>query len=73
MGEPRRIESQYADIGIGRDSGVVVEYVARRKVIRVWGWHSTIVGIEGFEMPLEEFLAKLGIEVPARARKGNQG
>jgi len=51
---PRRIEH-------GERSGVVVEYTRRTQTMRVWGWHDGTVTIEGFRMPLRDFLADLGI------------
>ena len=65
MGMPRNIE-----IG-NKYSGVKIEYVKSRKVINVWGWYDTCVGIEGREMPLWEFCAELGIkreDIPEEAR-----
>lgn len=56
MAQPRRIEQ-------GDRSGVVVEYTKRTKTVRVWGWYDTHVGIEGFRMPLRDFLAELGMGV----------
>lgn len=43
-------------------SGITIEYIKRRKVIRVSGWFDSFVGIPGGEMPLDEFLQVLGIK-----------
>mgnify|MGYP001557952952 CR=1 FL=1 len=49
-------------ITVGGSSGITVTYIKTRRVIRVNGWYDSIVGIEGFELPIDEFLEKLGIK-----------
>lgn len=56
MADPKRII-------LGSDhSGIGIEFIKRRKVIAVWGWYDTFVGISGQEIPLSEFFEKLGIK-----------
>lgn len=50
-----------SNIKAGGRSGVEVTYIKSRKLIRVGGWYDTMVGIEGFEKPLGEFLDELGV------------
>lgn len=57
MAEPKGIT-----IGTER-SGIKVEFIRRRQVLNLFGWYDHFVGIEGDEIPLGEFLAKLGIDL----------
>jgi len=55
MGEPKSIIFGDASSGIG------VEFVKSRRVIRVHGWYDELVGIEAHEITLVDFCRKLGI------------
>ena len=55
MGMPRRI-----DIG-NEHAGITISYTRARKALYISGWYDRCVGIEGAEIPLAEFLARLGI------------
>jgi len=41
--------------------GIDIRYVKSRRVLQIGGWYDSIVGIEGGEVALGEFLRGLGI------------
>ena len=55
MGKPARIE-----LG-NSSSGICIEYIKSRNVLWIWGWYDGMVGIQGTEIPLDEFCQRLGI------------
>jgi len=42
-------------------SGISVVYIKSRNVLQVGGWYDHIAGIQSTEIPLPEFLDKLGV------------
>jgi len=59
VGKPKGIKISSND----DRSGIVVEYVRRRRVLGLYGWYDNFVGIEGDEIALGDFLKRLGITV----------
>jgi len=59
--KPKRI-----DIG-DVESGISITYTKSRKTLYISGWYDHCVGIEGEEIPLGEFMARLGIGKEAQA------
>lgn len=47
----------------GDRSGISIRHVRSKELICVHGWYDTFVGIEGFSMPLSEFLERLGVNL----------
>lgn len=50
-----------------RRAGAHLEYVKRRRVLRLGGWHGNIERLETVELPLQTFLERLDIEVQEKA------
>jgi len=44
-----------------RSSGIQIEYIKSRDVLRISGYYDHIVGIEGTEISFREFCDRLGI------------
>ena len=53
---------QKIDIG-GRNSGISVSYLKSRRILYISGYYDSMIGIEGAEMSLGEFLKALGISL----------
>jgi hypothetical protein len=43
-------------------SGIQITYIKSRDVLQISGWYDSYVGIEGIEMTVTDFIAKLGIK-----------
>ena len=56
MAQPRKIV-----VG-DKHEGVAIQFIKSRKVVFVYGWYDTYIGIEGNDIPLEDFCRRLGIQ-----------
>ena len=56
MGKPKEIL-----FGSETRTGIGIEYIKSKKILNVWGWYDTMVGIEGDTISLKDFCNKLGI------------
>ena len=54
--EPKEIGFGYANY-----SGIKIVFIKRRQVLDIYGWYDGMVGIEGAEIGLGDFLTRLGI------------
>ena len=50
-----------AYFGKSERAGIDIEFTRKSGIVRVGGWYDSMVGIEGEEMPLREFLDRIGI------------
>lgn len=53
-------------------SGLGIEYIKRRKMLIIFGWYDSCVGISPVAIPLDEFIAKLGIDSLKRKCSGKK-
>ena len=44
-----------------QSSGIEVEYIKSRDVLRISGWYDSIAGIESTEISVKDFCERLGI------------
>lgn len=58
MGEPKSIliESYL------KSNGIQITYIKSRKMLRIFGWHGSTGLMDSYEISLQDFLEKLGIE-----------
>ena len=49
-----------------QSSGIEVEYIKSRDVLRISGFYDLIVGIESTEISFKDFCERLGIRVAVR-------
>jgi hypothetical protein len=49
-----------------QSSGIEIEYIKSRDVLRISGFYDLIVGIESTEMSVKDFCERLGIRVAVR-------
>ena len=50
-----------------QSSGIQIEYIKGRDMLRISGFYDAIVGIEGTEITVKDFCERLGIN-PAKLR-----
>ena len=69
MANPKRIDcingkfyTPEEAIAGSQSAGITIIYIKSRKTLYISGWYDDCAGIEGGEIPLTDFLEKLGIK-----------
>jgi len=60
ISRPEKPRKQCIDLG-GDSEGITIQYTKSRRMLNIHGHYDHYVGIEGAEIPLGEFLTRLGV------------